>query len=146
MSLQLPAILSPPTPCIPSPALTALRASLSCLGSFSEVTADKVSSLILFPSLSIFLRPLPPAIVTRLRSVRLVLAASRLACATTDALTPAWVRFFGRSSRHELRSLARRQVSHVCRLPLPTPIPPPTTRQAPAETLSRVRWVLLVPL
>src|ERR1700732_4423907 len=34
-----------------------------------------------FPLVSIFLRPLAPAIVTRLRSVWLVLAASRLACA-----------------------------------------------------------------
>ena len=96
----------------------ALRASLSCLGSFSEVTADKFSSLISFPSLSIFLRPLAPAIVTRLRSVWLVLAASQFACATTDALTPAPARFFGRSSRHELRSLTHGQVSHVCRLSL----------------------------
>ena len=96
-------------------------------------------SLISVPSQSIFLRPLAPAIVTRLRSVWLVLAASQFACATTDALTPASARFFGRSSRHELRSLPHRQVSHVCRLSLRPPIPPPTTRQAPAATLCRAR-------
>src|SRR5690242_19404579 len=51
----------------------ALRSSLSCLGSFSDVTADKLSSLIFIPSLSIFLRPFAPAVITRLRSVRSVL-------------------------------------------------------------------------
>ena len=44
-------------------------------------------SLLAFGLVGSFLRPL------------------QLACATTDALTPAPVRFFGRSSRHELRSL-----------------------------------------
>ena len=121
----------------------ALRASLSCLGSFSEATADKFSSLISVPSLSIFLRPLAPAIVTRLRSVWLFLAASQLACATTDALTPAPARFFGRSSRHELRSLTRRQVSHVCRLPLRPPFhhqPPDKPQQRPSSVLGESRW------
>ena len=115
----------------------ALRASLSCLGSFSDVIADKLSSLIFIPSQSIFLRPFAPAVITRLRSVWSVFLSSRFACATMDALTPATVRFFGRSSRHERRSLPRRQVSHVCRLLVRPPIPPPTTRQAPAAALFR---------
>src|SRR5580704_10649628 len=38
----------------------ALRASLSCLGSFAGVTADKFCSLICLPFLSIFLRPFAP--------------------------------------------------------------------------------------
>jgi hypothetical protein len=92
----------PPRTIVPS------GASLSCLGSFSDVTADKLSSLIFIPSQSIFLRPFAPAVITRLRSVRSVLLSSRLACATMDALTPATVRFFGRSSRHERRSLPRK--------------------------------------
>ena len=48
------------------------------------------------PCVSTFLRPLAPAVVTRLRAVRLVRAPSRLACATMDALTPARVRLFDR--------------------------------------------------
>ena len=61
------------------------------------------------------------------QSIWLILAASQLACATMDALTPASARFFGRSNRHELRSLTRRQVSHVCRLSLRTPFYHPTS-------------------
>ena len=85
----------------------ALRVSLSCLGSFSEVTADKFASLISFPSLSIFLRPLAPAIVTRLWSVWLVLAASSACLRYYGRSDSCPARFFGRSSRHELRSLAQ---------------------------------------
>src|ERR1700722_9664382 len=54
---RLLSIESVQTPCS-THAHLALRASLSCLGSFSVVTADKFSSLIFFPSQSIFLRPL----------------------------------------------------------------------------------------
>jgi hypothetical protein len=95
------------------------------------------------PSLSIFLRPLAPAIVTRLRSVWLLLAASQFACATTDALIPASARFFGRSSRHELRSLPQRQVSHVCRLSLRPPFhhqPPDKSQQRPFAVLGESHW------
>jgi len=96
-------------------------------------TSDKFSSLISVPSLSIFLRPLAPAIVTRLRSVWILLAASQLAPA----------RFFGRSSRHELRSLTQRQVSHVCRLSLRPPFhhqPPDKPQQRPFTVLGESHW------
>src|SRR5690242_19404580 len=67
---------------------------------------------------------------------------SRLACATMDALTPATVRFFGRSSRHERRSLPRRQVSHVCRLLVRPPFrhqPPDKPQQLPFPVLCEPR-------
>jgi hypothetical protein len=49
-----------------------------------------------FAFVSIFLRPFTPAIVTRLRAVGVGSCSLPLACATTDALTPARVRLFDR--------------------------------------------------
>src|ERR1700722_13954756 len=123
---RLLSIESVQTPCS-THAHLALRVSLSCLGSFSEVTAVKFSSLIFFPSQSIFLRPLAPAIVTRLRSVRY---SSR--CLT------ACLRYYGRSDSCP-SAVLRPVVAGMNSAPYPRaglpcyslitsfPIPPPTT-------------------
>jgi hypothetical protein len=76
-----------------------------------RTTIGNGSSLVVVVLVSIFLRPFAPAIITRLRSraaecFRFFFPG--LACATTDALTAAAVRFFGLVlAQHELRPLTR---------------------------------------
>jgi hypothetical protein len=77
--------------------------------------------------------------VIRLRFVRLVLAALQLACATTDALTSAQVRFFDCFffPQYELRPLPSGSSPVLLAHHFDLTIPPPTTRQAQAAILFR---------